>query len=403
MRRSLQVETARPRRRARALHWLSIVVSLNLVAPPVFAQPKKPKTVREELTPPQQREWDAALALFGEKNWRGAIVQFQRMYDQTKNPRILLNIAVAEKEQGNYARSIRMFERMIAEGQGKLTKQELDEAKASIDTLKSFVSTLDVTTNVPGANISIDGEDVGTTPLAPVTVSVGSRAVRVTKDGFREQTKSVDIARGKPAALKVELVPERIMTAVTVTAEGVERANVRIDSIEMGPAPYKGQVEVGKRHKFEAYAPNYVTAEQSIDVPKQEQLNIVLRLSEARSEGRVAIIARPAGAIIDIDNKTVDTDKWDGVLAAGGHHVRIHKDGYIDHIQEVGVAPDQVRSIDITLRQDTARGNVYWAVGAALVVVGGTITGFLLSKVGREDSPTPGTFTPGVIPTWFHR
>ncbi|MBK6694988.1 MAG: PEGA domain-containing protein [Myxococcales bacterium] len=173
----------------------------------------------------------------------------------------------------------------------------------------------------------------------------------------------------------------------------------------MGPSPFKGQVEVGKRHKFEAYAPNYATAEQSLDVTKQEPLNIVLRLSESRSEGRVAIIARPAGAVIEIDQKLVGVDKWEGVLPSGGHNVTIKKDGYITYQQEIGVASDQVRTVETTLRQDVSRGAVIWAVGAALVVIGGSVTAFFVAR-SKDGEPVRGTVTNpdnGIMPTWLRR
>lgn len=390
----------------RSHRLLSLFVALNLlsISPVAFAQAKKPRTVGEELPADARREWNTGLTLVGESNWRGAIIQFQRAYDLSKNPRVLPNLALAHKGNADYARAIRVFEKALAEGASVIPAKEQQDIKDSIVALKPYVSTLSVTTSVAGASVNVDGEDVGVTPLAkPIDVSVGARTVRVSKDGFREVSRNVDVVAGKPAAVEIELVPERIMAVVSVTTSGAPKANIRIDGIEMGPAPYKGQVEVGKRHTFEAYANRYTTARQTLDVAKNDPFDVSLTLSEARNEGRIAIIVHPAGAIIDIDQETVGHDKWEGVLSAGGgHRVRFHKDGYVDEVQEISLGQDQVRTIESTLRQDTSRGTVYWAVGALLVVGGGVIAGLVLANQGRDSTATPGTFTPGLVTTWRH-
>lgn len=395
--------------------WLSLVVSLNLAVPVTVmlpkaasAQGKKPKTMREDLRAELRKDWVAALTHFGDGNFRGAIVQFQRVYDATKNPRILKNIGRAYQDDKKAAKAVVFYQRALAEGATVLSPAEVAEINAAITDLKPLVSTIEIQVNEPGSAVTVDGEDVGRSPLAKaVDVAVGDHDIVVSKDGWRAQTRRVSVARGTPAVAKFELVPERLMTMVTVSAEGAPKANIRIDSIEMGAAPFKGQVEVGKRHKFEAYAPNYATAEQSLDITKQESepLKIVLRMSEARSEGRVAIIARPAGAIIEVDQKVVGTDKWEGVLPAGGHNITIKKDGYITHQQEIGVANDQVRTVETTLRQDSSRGAVVWVVGAALVVIGGGVTAFFVAR-SKDGEPVRGTVTNpdnGIMPTWLRR
>lgn len=392
----------------RPLRWLSLIIAFNLVSPTVVAQPKKPaKTVGEELPADARREWNAGLQLLGDNNFPAAVVQFQRVYDMTKNPRTLPNLALAHKGNKSYLRAIRAYERALAEGASSIPANDQKDIKDSIAALKPFVTTLEITTSVPGAAVNVEGEDVGTTPLPkPIEVSTGDIPVRVTKEGFREQSRVVKVGVGQPATAKFELVPERLMAVVTVTAEGAPRANIRIDGIEMGASPYKGQVEVGKRHTFEAYANRFTPARQSLEVSKPEPFDVVLTLSESRNEGRVAVVARPAGATIEIDNRIVGVDKWEGALAAsGGHRVRIFKDGYIDEVQEISVAPDQTRRIETTLRQDQSRGALYWAIGTVLVVGGGVAAGILIASQGRDAQPVSGTIAPpvtGIVPTWRH-
>lgn len=390
----------------RSLRWLSLLVAFNLVVPATaVAQPKKPRTVAEELPADARREWNAGLTLFGDGNFKAAIVQFQRVYDMTKNPRVLPNLALAYKNAKNYAKALQTFERAIAEGGSVFAPKDLQDLKDSAAALRPYVSTLEITSNEAGATVTIDGEEIGTTPLPkPVDVSVGSHQVTVAKKDFRDQTRTVDVLPSKPASARFDLEATVVTALVSVTVEGAPKANLRIDGIDMGPAPYQGRIAVGKPHTFEASAGGFTTAKQTITPDKAEPFNVVLTMSQARNEGRVAIIARPAGALIEVDQKLVGMDKWEGPVAAtGGHRVRIHKDGYIDEVQEISVAPDQTRTIDVELRQNVARGALVWTIGSLLVVGGSVIAGVVLANKGRDDAPVSGTFAPPTQATWYHR
>src|SRR5690606_2016422 len=117
---------------------------------------------------------------------------------------------------------------------------------------------------------------------------------------------------------------------VTVSIAGAEDAIIFMDGIEMGPAPLKGEVPVG-RHTFEARAPGFVTARQTSEIVEGEPVRITLSLVEALAEGKVKIVTDQPDAIIRIDDEVVGYGAWEGVLSAGGHQLRIEKDGFQTH------------------------------------------------------------------------
>jgi serine/threonine-protein kinase len=61
---------------------------------------------------------------------------------------------------------------------------------------------------LPWAKVSIDGKDVGTTPLAPVSLSPGRHTVRMTHPGFRPLTRRVEIRSGRTTRLEVNMKDE---------------------------------------------------------------------------------------------------------------------------------------------------------------------------------------------------
>jgi hypothetical protein len=65
-----------------------------------------------------------------------------------------------------------------------------------------------VTADQDGAAVFIDGERVGTTPLAPIDgIAAGEHQVRVTCDGFVEHEASVNVAAGGEGRVAATLVP----------------------------------------------------------------------------------------------------------------------------------------------------------------------------------------------------
>ena len=68
---------------------------------------------------------------------------------------------------------------------------------------------LTITTDGPGAEITVNGESVGTTPLdAPVALLEGVYAVAVKKSGFKAIEQRIELAVGEEKALHFDLVPE---------------------------------------------------------------------------------------------------------------------------------------------------------------------------------------------------
>src|SRR5262249_31093404 len=71
------------------------------------------------------------------------------------------------------------------------------EVENAINVLKTRVGKLDITTNTPGWEISVDDEVVGKTPLAkPISVSIGKRRVSATKPGETSLTRTVEVPAG---------------------------------------------------------------------------------------------------------------------------------------------------------------------------------------------------------------
>ncbi|HEX4448808.1 MAG TPA: PEGA domain-containing protein [Polyangiaceae bacterium] len=364
-----------------------------MAAPPVAAPTAASVDVRSQLPEPARKAWDAAKQLAGASDFRGALVEFQRAYELSHNPRVLFNVGVTEKLLTHYARAVDAWEKEQTEGAAQLSPSELQELKNAIAIVQQFVTTVDVTANEADATLTIDDYPVGKTPfVTPVRIDVGKHVLKLSKDGFLDSTQPIEVASGTKTPVAFKLDPVNKTALVSVTVGGTDAATVFIDGRDMGAAPFKGEVSAD-RHTIEARAPGFVTVGQTVDVLYKQPMSLVLTLSQERHEGRLKVSA-PEGSAISIDERLVGTGSYDGVVSTtGGHQLVVTKPGYQAYSTEVFVGDDQVREVNVPLNSEVKTSWVAWGVGTILVVTGGIVAGYFVFKPS-EPTPTPGTLSP---------
>jgi hypothetical protein len=378
----------------------TVVLGTLLFAQTAGGQPRAPAPagdVRSQLPDAAGRAWDAAKQLAGANDFKGALVEFQRAYELSQNPRVLFNVGVTEKLLTHYARAVDAWDKELREGAGKLTPAEAAELKNAIAIVQQFVTTIDVTANEPDATLYIDEYAVGKTPFpGPVRIDVGKRTLKLTKEGFLEAAQTVDVASGHATPVNFKLEPRFKAALVSVTVGGAPSATVFVDGKDMGPAPFKGELSA-ERHTIEARAPGFVTVGQTVDVQYKQPMSLVLSLSPERHEGRLRVSA-PEGAAIAIDEHKVGSGTWEGVVSTtGGHQLVVTKPGFQTYATEVFVADDQTREVNVPLNREVGTSWVAWGVGTLLVVTGGIVAGYFVFKPA-DQSPYTGNLTPGTAP-----
>jgi hypothetical protein len=351
--------------------------------------------VRAQLPDAAQRAWDAAKQLAGASDYKGALVEFQRAYELSHNPRVLFNLGVTEKFLTHYARAVEAWDRELREGGTQLTTSERQDVTNAIAIVKPFVTTVEVTANEPDATLSIDDLVVGKTPFAgPVRIDVGKHTLKLSKPDYVDSSQTVDIVAGGAAPVTFNLEPVNKTALVAVTVGGAPSATLFIDGRDVGPAPFKGQLSAD-RHTVEARAPGWVTVGQTVDVHYKQPMTLVLTLSQERHEGRLEVTA-PEGASIALDGRSVGVGAWNGIVSTtGGHQLVVRKRGFQTYAAEVFVADDQVRDVNVPLNHEVSTSWVAWGVGSLLVVTGGIVAGYFALKPA-DQSPYTGTLTPGI-------
>lgn len=169
----------------------------------------------------------SGVALFQEGDYEGALAEFQQAYDAAPSPVVLYNLAHTHLALRNYVAAVEALTEYLRTAGDRITPERRTTVEGEIASLSQRIGSVRVTTNVAGATISIDGHEVGTSPLAePVRVSTGRHQIVARARGHEEATRTVTVAGGTEAVVELELVEDAV-TIVAATAPAPESHRLR--------------------------------------------------------------------------------------------------------------------------------------------------------------------------------
>jgi hypothetical protein len=141
------------------------------------------------------KHFQRGVTLYNEADFRAALVEFRRAYETAPNAAVLYNIGQTYYQLQNYAAALVALGRYLTEAGP--TAPHRREVEQTIDTLQSRVGKVAISTTAPGADVTVDDELVGKTPLDDaVLVSIGRRKITALRDGRVTETRFVDVAAG---------------------------------------------------------------------------------------------------------------------------------------------------------------------------------------------------------------
>jgi hypothetical protein len=265
------------------LRPIVLAFALMFAASPAFAQePQKP--LAESLSGGAKEDYDKGMALWQtNRDPAKAIVMFLAAYEKSKDPRLLFNVALCARDLGKWTMVLTYANRFLAEAPNASA-----EAKSNADVLvrsaSPYVAKLTVQVNEPGATIFVDDEPAGTTPLAqPLMVDIGKRRIRVTKPGFRDVAREVNVQGSGDAPITVAL--ERDIHEGRLVVRAGTNDTITVDGKVVGTGRWEGVLPSGG-HTLRVTAPG-MRAHQTEVVISDNQVRTVDVTLEKEGKGAV--------------------------------------------------------------------------------------------------------------------
>jgi len=165
-----------------------------------------PSTPSTEARQQASTHFSRGVELFEEGAFRASLVEFQRAYELAPDYRLLYNIGHAEMELHDYLRATQSYERYLSDGGSAIPAERQREVEKMLRSLVGRVGRLAIHVNVMAAEVFVDEQRAGLSPLAStVAVNVGRHRVygRTVHGAIGEQI--VDVAGGDLAEVNLEL------------------------------------------------------------------------------------------------------------------------------------------------------------------------------------------------------
>ncbi len=144
------------------------------------------------------------VAYFDKKDFAKARVSFLQAYALKKHPAVLLNLAQSELRSGHEADAAKHFAQYLREHK-EATDAERQGAETGLTAAKALVGELTLEVDTPGAEVYVDGDLEGQTPLAgSIFLSPGSHEIQAKKES-KSATEKVTASAGQSGSLSLKL------------------------------------------------------------------------------------------------------------------------------------------------------------------------------------------------------
>ena len=256
---------------------------------------------------------------------------------------------------------------------------------------------IQVTANLPGADLYVDGARAGQTPLAgTITVAPGSHVVEVRRDGYTPARREITLGSGAAGSLSFELQEDPAATTARgslVLAVSEPEAEVSVDGIRRGVYRSPLSLPAGP-HRVAVIRAGFVPSERVMEVgAASATTNQVLLtptpetraayVDHARAVRRWGWIATVGGAALGAAGVALAAAQWSPV-----HDARAARDDVLATFQSGGACypmgagdPAEVCQQRLNAANDDVDAHERWravglvgaGVGVAALAVGATL------------------------------
>ena len=245
----------------------------------------------------------------------------------------------------------------------------IDETSRTFEyQLERLPSLLSVSSQPSGAFISVDGTELGTTPISDVVVPAGTWTLQANLALYKPIEQEIELqGRGLARQLELAFEPNFAQIRLTSIPSG---ASVLVDREERGVTPLEIDLESGARElvfRKAGYANKTLTLEVAAN---EDQTPASVKLEKASASVRVE--SEPDGAVVLVN------DTYQGVSPISlsltperTHSIRLRKTGYEEAKREVTLSPGTSRNLRVDLTRSIGEVVVQvWPADTTLLVDG---------------------------------
>lgn len=284
-----------------------------------------------------------------DKDWARAQTEYRAAYGAAPSAPSLNGLANASYELKSWAEAYEAYDEFVRtypDAMGKSVKALAEKRMKEIDGKTGAITVL---VNEAGAEVSIDDKKLGPSPVRALQrVAVGPHRVAVTKAGFGPFDKPVDVAAGAKITVDANLTREAKSGKLSVKESGGQAVRVVVDGVDVGAAPWEGEVQPGS-HEVQVRSATLGSPIQRVEVDAGKVSEVTIVASSAL--GRVEVTTSDGLGVVYLDGKVVGEGQYAGDVPAGSHVIRVTREGFTPFEKKIELAEKQSVAESVTLRR----------------------------------------------------
>lgn len=283
------------------------------------------------------------------KDWTAAVTAYSSARAADPSIEALDGLANALYERGDHGRAYETYEELIRTHVAKLSKDKRKNAETRLKELGQKSGQLVVTLEGEGEAF-LDGTPLGKVPFTkPPRVNVGEHKLRIQKPGHLPFETTVAVAANSTATVEAKLVVEVLKGKLRVREGDAKAVHVFVDGIDMGAAPWEGELTVGA-HEVVVRGPHLLSAPEKVQIEKDKAQDLELRASSTWAQLKVSVDGSPTAQIF-LDGKPVGNGTFSAEVPAGSHKLVVTREGYQRFEDEIVLAEKETvsRAVVLTL------------------------------------------------------
>lgn len=214
------------------------------------------------------------------------------------------------------------------------------EKKAPEKDMSDYGS-MSITSEPSGAEVSILGKVIGTTPYMTKPVPSAMYIVKFAMDGYEPAWLPVNVTPGRQVEAHVALVPENATVIIDSNPSG---AHVQMNGKEIGDTPVLLPDLALGSYSVSVQMQGYTRRDISWKV--QNGRPILINVPLMNNIGTLTLDSDPEAAEIEIDGQSYGVTPFKDFIEQGQHKVRLSKNGYKPYEKIVTVNRDETTELN---------------------------------------------------------
>ncbi len=136
-----------------------------------------------------------------------ALRSYEQAYEAYPSPKILINLAEAERALGHTTQALALFRRFLAEAAPEPGSKLERGVRERIEDLQKELGFLQLTGAREGTAIRVDGRPVGTLPQEPIPLSPGLHTIETELPGYEPQRTETKVISGQTVVVELHSIP----------------------------------------------------------------------------------------------------------------------------------------------------------------------------------------------------